>query len=256
MINNIMNNYTPYCYLIGWSSLNKWYYGSEYSRKGKVANPLNLWTKYFTSSKHVERFRSKHGDPDVILIRKIFKTAEETVNWEHRVLRKMSVKNNSIWLNASEGKAPINAPMSKEKREEKSKSMMGANNPMFGKTHSVETRTKISAKSARPGKLNGMFGKTHTKETKTKMVENRLYTRGVDNPLFGIAKPDDLKDKWSKSHKPTIHIFFNFKFGFIISTKRQLIKKFPELLYSGIKSICSPSGRWKKYKGWIVIHTD
>ena len=37
---------TPYTYLIGWSNLNKFYYGVRY---GKGCHPSDLWVKYFGS---------------------------------------------------------------------------------------------------------------------------------------------------------------------------------------------------------------
>ena len=58
---------TPYTYLIGWKSLDKWYYGVRY---GKGVHPSDLWVVYFTSSRHVKKFRDDHGEPDVIEIRK------------------------------------------------------------------------------------------------------------------------------------------------------------------------------------------
>jgi hypothetical protein len=87
----------PYTYLIGWSKLDKWYYGVRYS---KHARTDELWVKYFTSSKHVARFRNKHGDPDVIQIRKIFETAEIAIAWEQSVLKRLNVEKNPRFLNA------------------------------------------------------------------------------------------------------------------------------------------------------------
>jgi hypothetical protein len=46
------NVYLPYTYLIGWSKLNLWYYGSQY---GKKAHPSNLWRTYFTSLEEVNK---------------------------------------------------------------------------------------------------------------------------------------------------------------------------------------------------------
>ena len=59
----------PYTYLIGWKSLNLWYYGVRIS---KNCNPSDLWVTYFTSSKYVAETVKTHGDPDVVQIRKIF----------------------------------------------------------------------------------------------------------------------------------------------------------------------------------------
>ena len=81
-----MNNY--YTYLIGWSSINRWYYGCQY---GKNSNPNNLWTNYFTSSKVVKDCRTKYGEPDIIEVRKTFSDKNKCLDWEHRVLEKLKV---------------------------------------------------------------------------------------------------------------------------------------------------------------------
>jgi hypothetical protein len=54
----------------------------------------------------------------------------------------------------------------------------GANNPMFGRTHTPETLVKISA---------SMTGKTHTPETVSKMSDSQqLVDRsGANNPMYG-----------------------------------------------------------------------
>ena len=99
-----MNIYQPYTYLIGWSNLNKWYYGvrfADYS-KNDLANPSELWTTYFTSSKHVQSFRLEHGEPDVVQIRKIFHDKQSAREWEHKVLRRMHVTEREDFLNKSD----------------------------------------------------------------------------------------------------------------------------------------------------------
>jgi len=88
-----------YTYLIGWSKLNKFYYGVRYS---KYAKPEDLWVTYFTSSKIVNHYTKTHGDPDIIEVRKLFDNAKEAQLWEHRVLKKVLSKNKSIWLNATD----------------------------------------------------------------------------------------------------------------------------------------------------------
>jgi hypothetical protein len=101
----------PYTYLIGWSKLDKWYYGVRYS---KHARTDELWIKYFTSSKHVARFRNKHGDPDVIQIRKIFETAKDAIKWEQTVLKRLDVEKDPRFINAKNNttKTPTEFPKS------------------------------------------------------------------------------------------------------------------------------------------------
>jgi len=96
--------YTPYTYLIGWSKLNKWYYGVRFAKKSAClyetgCHPDDFWKTYFTSSKAVESFKEDNGEPDIVEIRKQFKTANEARDWEMRVLLKLDVKNNDDWLN-------------------------------------------------------------------------------------------------------------------------------------------------------------
>ena len=95
-----MNIYTPYTYLIGWSTHNVWYYGR---RTGKNCNPSDLWTTYFTSSKYVKQFRQQYGEPDVIQIRKTFSSKTQCCVWEEKVLQRISAATNSKFLNKRNG---------------------------------------------------------------------------------------------------------------------------------------------------------
>lgn len=96
-----MDIYRPYTYLIGWSKLGKWYYGVRFARG---CNPSDLWTKYFTSSKHVKNFRKEHGEPDIIEVRKTFDTPERAIEWEDRVIVKMKLYIREDFLNANRSK--------------------------------------------------------------------------------------------------------------------------------------------------------
>lgn len=87
---------TPYTYLIGWPSLNKWYYGVRYAKK---CHPSDLWNPYKTSSKLVFNFIKEHGDPEVRVIRKIFDSVNKARQWEHRVLVKLDVIHSVCWIN-------------------------------------------------------------------------------------------------------------------------------------------------------------
>lgn len=56
-----LNDRSPYLYVIGWTTHDKWYLGCRY---GKGCKPSDLWTTYFTSSQAVTSFRAEHGKPD------------------------------------------------------------------------------------------------------------------------------------------------------------------------------------------------
>lgn len=85
-----------YTYLIGWSKLNKWYYGVRYA---KGCDSSELWISYFTSSKFVKTFRRENGEPDVIEIRKIFEDVKYAQRYEKRVLQFLKVTSSIKWLN-------------------------------------------------------------------------------------------------------------------------------------------------------------
>jgi len=95
---DIYNN-IPYTYLIGWSKLDTWYYGVQY---GKKCHPDNLWVKYFTSSKHVKKFRELNGEPDVIEVRHTFNNKEKAQKWEIKCISKLEMVKSSKWLNRKE----------------------------------------------------------------------------------------------------------------------------------------------------------
>ena len=102
--------YIPYTYLIGWSSLNTWYYGVRFAKSSNClyssgCHPDELWKTYFTSSKAVEEFRSENGDPDIIQVRKTFNSSAAAKRFETGVLRKTSAKKDARFLNACDNTA-------------------------------------------------------------------------------------------------------------------------------------------------------
>ena len=152
--------YKPYTYLIGWSHIEKYYYGVEYAQRGKIANPTNLWTTYFTSSKIIKQMRMEFGEPDIIEVRKVFSDAQSSVLWEDKVLRRLNVLNNEKWLNCK-----ITGKMGKRglPRSEETKQKISLSNK--GKIKSLEHCRNISESKA--GKPNyKLRNRTRTDEHK------------------------------------------------------------------------------------------
>lgn len=58
-----------------------------------------FWINYFTSSKLVENIRNKHGDPDIIQIRKTFNSAKDARLWEIKVISRMNIVKDKRFLN-------------------------------------------------------------------------------------------------------------------------------------------------------------
>ena len=164
-----MNIYTPYTYLIGWSSTNTYYYGARYA---KDAHPSDLWQSYFTSSKYVKDYREKHGDPDIIEVRKTFTTPQDALLWEERVLKKIHMSDYwDNWLN---------------------KNISGW---IFCSEHSEATRKRIS--EARKGVKKSEKSRKKMSEAHVKNYDNPEYRK----KMHDIKKSEEYRQKMSASIK-------------------------------------------------------
>jgi hypothetical protein len=90
----------PYTYLIGWTGLNKWYYGRR-TRRG--CTPSELCVTYFTSSVIVHQYIKEYGLPDVICVRKVFNTVVDCIKHEVTVLTRLNAAKSNKWLNQHNG---------------------------------------------------------------------------------------------------------------------------------------------------------
>jgi hypothetical protein len=165
--------YQPFTYLIGWSKLDRWYYGVRHKYG---TSPSDLWSKYFTSSKIVRKFREEHGEPDVIQVRKTFSNKKAARDYELKVLRRMKVTKDDRWLNKACGYAidctgRVLSPETKSVLSEKSKGNQNAKGAVRspemkarlaehnrGKKASLETRQKmsVSKQGHKPPSTKGM----------------------------------------------------------------------------------------------------
>ena len=111
--------------------------------------------------------REQHGEPDVIMVRKTFKTAEKAVCWEEKVIRRMDLAKRDEWLNrnnTSTGtKGIVNVPKTQAQKEHQRQQILG-------KKHTQETKDKIAA---------GMKNHKRTKE----------HGEALSKALTGIKKP-------------------------------------------------------------------
>jgi len=175
--------YTPYTYLIGWSSLNKWYYGCSYKSKTKNANPHQLWKSYFTSSKIVKQFRKLYGEPDVIQIRKTFNTAEKALEWEAVVIIRMRMVEDDRFLNQRNmsGKFKNKGGY---KHTEKSRQN-------YRKSFTDERKKHMSALSTENNKNRSKDSRKVAGEKNSKTrKENREKYIGKNSPRYGIKRSE------------------------------------------------------------------
>lgn len=154
----------PYTYLIGWSSLNKYYYGVRYV---DGCDPSDLFIEYFTSSNLVLELYEAVGHPDIIEIRRTFETAQAAIAWEHKVLRRIGIGDGDKWLNRNVAGAIIHTDDVRRKISEAKKGKPARNK---GVPCSEEQKAKISATRKRLG-----LGKKSAKHLKKFC--------GDDNPM-------------------------------------------------------------------------
>ena len=180
-----MSIYQPYTYLIGWSNHNKWYYGVRYAQN---CNPQDLWNTYFTSSKHVKKFREECGEPDIIQIRKIFDTKDSAILWEEKVLQKMNVRNNDKWLNKNDCSAPP--------------TYHGEEHPNFDNKWTTEQKNIQSEKLK--GKTKGIKkSEEHKKKISESKKRNWATNSELKEKISQKMKGNDY-GKHKKGWKPTI----------------------------------------------------
>jgi hypothetical protein len=190
-----------YCYLIGWTKFQKYYYGARWS---KNSSPSDLWKTYFTSSKSVKKFVEDNGNPDLIQIRKIFTDRLKVQKWEKKVLKKLKVVTNNKWLNKAVGGEVYTDSETLKKRWLDGKYKNRKRHPNMNYLTSLALKKKWSKEKhhcagtklteehkkniskgiktsksyllakennlfSRPGNLNGMYGKKHNEETLKKI---------------------------------------------------------------------------------------
>lgn len=213
----------PFVYIIGWKKLDKWYIGSK---SCKECVPTDLWTKYFTSSKYVAKFRQENGEPDSFEILKEFNKPEDAIAFEIQKQIELDVLNDDRWLNRNingekfrctghsektkekirlktlgkkhpeetklkmslSSKGKKKPPRSEEHKRNMSKAFLGKNNPNFGKTQSEETIAKRAQK---------LKGQKRSEEAKRKMSIAHL---GLIPGNKGVPHSEEAKKKMSIAH--------------------------------------------------------
>lgn len=190
-----MDIYIPYTYLIGWTNQNKFYYGR---RTAKNCHPLEFWTKYFTSSREVKKFREEHGEPDIIQIRKTFPNNPDGCKlWEAKFLERVNAQHNPKFLNKKNGDhkwdttgtIPWNKgiPRSESTKEKISNSNRGRH---LG-PQSKETCLKKSI--ANKGQIPWNKGHTDVYREESRKL--------ISQSKLGKPRPDSVKKALSESKK-------------------------------------------------------
>lgn len=197
----------PYTYLIGWTHLNKYYYGVRFA---KGCKPSDLWVSYFTSSKTVLELRRQEGEPDLIEIRKTFDCKLSAIAWEEKVLRRMNVLKEDKWLNKNIAGAilPHDAGKKNKGRKRSQESIEKAietkkKNGKPNKRKGMKMPQISAALKGRPNPNKGKKFGPMTEETKAKMAASRrmYYATGGKGPNSGKTMSEEQKLKISNSSR-------------------------------------------------------
>ena len=176
----------PFTYLVKHIPTNKYYYGVRFRKK---CHPYDLWTKYFTSSKKVKGLIRRYGKKSFQFeIRKTFKTAQQAMAWEFKVLRRMKVVYRKDFLNQSDNKRIDPKLLSKMR--------MGKGNPMYGKKMTKKHKLKIK------NTLIKRYKKIehHTKGRKHTPAFLRFLSKinkGKNNKMYGVKMSKESRKKMS-----------------------------------------------------------
>lgn len=175
-----MTIYYPYTYLIGWSHLDRWYYGVRLSNT--FIPEEDLWVKYYTSSKRVASFIEENGPPDIIKVDRTFTTWKEASEYEVYFLTENNCIYSEKWLNLACFPAIIHDDISIHKIKK------ARYNQVITEDH------KRAISKGCSGTKNGMYGKSHSPESIEKMKRNR---KGKGKQ----SKSPETRALMSKAHK-------------------------------------------------------
>lgn len=166
----------PYTYSIKFLLTNQYYYGVKYS---KNANPLELGTKYLSSSNYVKELIAEHGIENFLFkVRRIFNSKQKAIDWERRVHQKLNVANRTDFLNMKIGNSfKIPSKNFSSRRREICKTSKWYYDPITNKEKF--SRTPIE---------NWKIGRSPD-IIKSLLTKRRSYC-GISNPSFGKKRQD------------------------------------------------------------------
>lgn len=198
-----MSIYAPYTYLVGWSQLNKFYYGVRFA---KNCTPLDLFTTYFTSSSIVKQYILDYGNPDIIQIRRTFKCAEDARKWETKVLTRMQAHKHPKFLNQTNNRAIFLT----EEMKKKAKDTLYRNgqHPLKGIPKTQSAKEKISkkakqrmAKQETRDHLSKIISQLQLGTTRPESFCNKMSNKVWINDGINHARIDsseNIPDGWTK----------------------------------------------------------
>lgn len=207
-----------YTYLIGWSDYNLFYYGSKFA---KNSNPDKFWVTYFTSSKYVKQARQKFGEPDIIQIRKTFgEDSSKCYNWETKVLRRMKVKTNDLFINISENTRDIS--LKNMNKGNKLAITLGTHNFISNHPMKSDRNKKIIGESNKKRAEKGLLNCQINNPMKNKDIANKSRLNQINLAKEGKhwSQKQEYRDKMSLIMKSKNNIMSEYNKN--IASKRMI----------------------------------
>lgn len=168
----------------------KYYYG--------VHSTNNLDDGYMGSGKYLHNAYKKHGISNFTkTILKYFNDSDSMYLYESEVVDKNIVKDKNSYNIALGGRTGFRANLLPQDEYNKycetmSIATLGEKNGFYGKTHTNETRKKLSeSASKRTGEKNPFYGKSHNDETRSK----------ISKANSGRHPSEEARNKMSEAQK-------------------------------------------------------
>jgi hypothetical protein len=195
----------PYTYLIKHKPTNRVYYGMRAANKAEPEQ--DLWYHYFTSSPKVQQLIEETGrDSFDIEIRRVFETKEQAVAWETRVLRRCRVLEDERWINQNVAGYIVPTEESRKKISDFHKGKAKSEEHKKNLSESQKGKPKKNSKNQTPeyralmsklksGANNAMYGKHHSDETKAKigaLLSERI--KGDNNPMKKVEWTEERRE--------------------------------------------------------------
>lgn len=180
---------TPFSYYLYHKLTQKHYYGI---RHGKNANPDTLWKTYFSSSKIVKELILKHGvDSFTVEVRKTFKSSQDAILWEHKVLRRLGASFRSDWINRHNGGKKFRGPVhhTEEAKARISRKMTGLKRSPENIQKFKELAARREQKKRKEGWKMPESGKVNISATlKRPEVQIKIYTPARNAKMSATKK--------------------------------------------------------------------
>lgn len=97
--------------------------------------------------------------------------------------------------------------ITEEHKQKISIASTGENNPMYGRTHTDETKKILSdIGKTKVGELNNFYGRNHTDETKKIFSQHAKTRTGEKNPMYGRSAVTEQNLKWYTNGSNVIYV--------------------------------------------------